>query len=52
MVFVAQIDSIDGAAPMIIGKPMPTDYMFGDCGMLYVFHCFDCMSSACIAQSH
>src|SRR4051812_8084386 len=44
MIFVAQVDSIDGNAeanhlPLNTGKTL---FMFGDAGMIYVFYCYDC----------
>ena len=40
MTFYAQLDS------------MSDDVMLADCGMIYVFACFDCLETAAILQSH
>lgn len=40
MSFVAQIDSLGGA------------YMFGDCGMLYVFYCVECHEADAFEQCY
>lgn len=52
MAFVGQIDSIE-----IESKKNPhsqpagkQDYMWGDAGMIYVFYCFTCASSANVVQ--
>ena len=48
MYFLAQIDSFEHSGPCKEGDPELTelpkhiDFMFGDAGMLYIFHCFDC----------
>jgi hypothetical protein len=46
MDFVAQIDSIDG----INGTDGP--FMFGDCGLIYVFYCHDCNEASTVVQFH
>jgi len=45
MSFVAQIDSIDA-----VSANPEDDFMFGDCGMIYVFHCFECLESSAVTQ--
>jgi uncharacterized protein YwqG len=40
MVFYAQLDSIND------------EFCIGDCGMIYVFICFECLSSVSIIQSY
>jgi len=40
MSFYAQLDSIND------------DFQIGDCGMIYVFFCFDCNESASVVQSY
>jgi len=54
MTFVAQIDSVEHAWE---SNPHAVDalsddqkWMFGDVGMIYVFHCFDCMTAQSIVQ--
>jgi hypothetical protein len=48
MSFVGQIDSIDQLPE---NKNIIEDYMFGDCGMIYVFFCFDCSTTNSVFQS-
>ena len=48
MSFVGQIDSIDNLPE---NKNIVDDYMFGDCGMIYVFFCFDCSTTNSVFQS-
>jgi hypothetical protein len=38
MTFYGQLDSIND------------DFIIGDCGMLYVFYCFDCMEAQVVVQ--
>lgn len=40
MSFYAQLDSLND------------DYCIGDCGMIYVFICFDCLETKAIIQSY
>lgn len=54
MSFVGQIDSIEHDAnnnphrvDCIWGK---SDYMFGDVGLIYVFFCFDCLTTQSVFQ--
>ena len=54
MSFVAQIDSIEHDSDK---NPHSVDalsddqkWMFGDVGMIYVFHCFDCMTAQAVVQ--
>ena len=42
MTFVAQLDSINN----------DETYSFGDAGMIYVFMCFDCLTTKSIVQYH
>ena len=55
MTFVAQIDSIEhdnDHNPLRRDALADKDYMFGDVGMIYVFHCFDCGKSASADQCY
>jgi hypothetical protein len=38
--FVGQFDSVND------------DFIFADCGLIYVFFCFDCMEPAAVVQSY
>ncbi|MBE7686613.1 DUF1963 domain-containing protein [Tenacibaculum piscium] len=38
MSFVSQVDSFDFTGEINENK----EFMFGDCGMIYIFFCFDC----------
>ena len=54
MAFVAQIDSIHHNEPTNPhrrnGVIEPQPFMFGDVGMIYVFYCFECGTSANVVQ--
>jgi hypothetical protein len=48
MSFIAQIDSIDAVSSNLVEQ----HFMIGDCGMIYVFHCFECMESGAVSQCY
>jgi hypothetical protein len=53
MIFVGQIDSLD-AAPDQFGEDYVSfnEYMFGDCGMIYLFFCFACCHVSTVFQCY
>jgi hypothetical protein len=54
MTFVAQIDSfeMESRENPNSRKAGEQDYMFGDVGMIYVFYCVSCATSASVVQYH
>jgi hypothetical protein len=53
MTFVAQIDSIEHDSqlnPLRRPAVSKKDYMFGDVGMIYVFFCFNCLTTQSVFQ--
>jgi hypothetical protein len=54
MTFVAQIDSfeMESRENPNARKAGEQDFMFGDVGMIYVFYCVSCATSASVVQYH
>ena len=54
MTFVAQIDSIEHDwkknPHAVYALSEDQKWMFGDVGMIYVFHCFDCTTAQAVIQ--